>query len=945
MNLLARFSVQKKLVIVTGGILFAIGFFVFMFFPARQHAGMVRDLTDKTVVIGQIVAQGVATSVLFDDAGAAQSSLEALPRLDGVAFGLVLRSDGSTLAAYQAERAGSVTVPSNDDAKRDSAVVLDTPEMTIACTPVMSGKNRIGSVIVGMEKSGVDRETASNRWIALAVSLVLFAAGLGVLWYLTRRFVTLPVQEVVGAAERISMGETDVVLTPRAQDELGTLATALNAMARNLADQASAAGRIAAGDLSDPPRPRSEKDTLGNAMVGVHATLRDVVAELTALTHAASEGDLSVRGRYGAFAGAYQDIVKGMNDTLDAVIDPMKMAAACVDRIARGDIPEPITAEYRGEFNDIKKNLNQCIGAVNALVADAALLSRSAVEGRLSTRADASKHHGDFRRIVQGVNDTLDAVIGPLGVAATYVERIARGDIPEPITETYSGDFNAIRNNLNQAIGAVNAMVADVNGLSQAAVEGRLSARADASRHQGDFRRIVQGVNDTLDAVIGPLNVAAAYVDRISRGDIPERITTVYHGEFNTLKDNLNRAIDAVNALVADAAMLSVAALDGQLSTRADSSHHHGDFRRIVQGFNDTLDAVVRPVQEGSHALAVMATGDLTIRMSGEYRGDLALIKESINRVGSSLEEALLRVSEAVRATASASSDIRTSTEQMAAGAHEQTSQTGAVATSMEEMTKTILENARNASVAAGTAKKARVSAEQGGRVVEETVGGMKRIADVVHRSAVTVRELGRSSDQIGEIIGVINDIADQTNLLALNAAIEAARAGEQGRGFAVVADEVRKLAERTTKATKEIAGMIKQIQADTGGAVAAMEEGTREVEQGIRLADRAGSSLREIVSVSQTVTDMVTQIAAASEEQSGASGEIARNIEAISTVTAETSQGTQQIARTAEDLNGMTEQLQQLVRQFKLKDGETGHARTAAVKRSSAPAPVSAVP
>ena len=359
--------------------------------------------------------------------------------------------------------------------------------------------------------------------------------------------------------------------------------------------------------------------------------------------------------------------------------------------------------------------------------------------------------------------------------------------------------------------------------------------------------------------------------------------------------------------------------------TRADASKHPGDFRKIVQGVNDTLDAVIKPVQEGSNALVVMATGDMTARMHGEYRGDLQLIKDSINKVGGSLQDALRKVSEAVSATASASSQISSSTEEMAAGAQEQTSQASEVASAVEEMTKTIMENSKNASVAADTAKQARVSAEAGGKVVDDTVQGMKRIAGVVNKSAETVKELGRSSDQIGEIIGVIDDIADQTNLLALNAAIEAARAGEQGRGFAVVADEVRKLAERTTKATKEIAGMIKKIQADTTGAVQSMEEGTQEVERGIELADKAGMSLKEIVGVSQKLTDMVTQIAAASEQQSSASEQISKNVEGISKVTGETAQGTQQIARAAEDLNRLTDNLQKLISDFKLGRGDEG--------------------
>ena len=282
-------------------------------------------------------------------------------------------------------------------------------------------------------------------------------------------------------------------------------------------------------------------------------------------------------------------------------------------------------------------------------------------------------------------------------------------------------------------------------------------------------------------------------------------------------------------------------------------------------------------------------------------------------------------VSAAVSAAASASNQISSSTEELAAGAQEQTSQAAEVAGAVEEMAKTILENSRNASETATVAKEAKTNAEAGGQVVAETVKGMRRISEVVLQSAETVKELGKSSDQIGEIITVIDDIADQTNLLALNAAIEAARAGDQGRGFAVVADEVRKLAERTTKATKEIAGMIKKIQQDTHGAVASMEIGTQEVESGIALADKAGVALGDIVRISQRVTDMVSQIAAASEEQSSASEQISKNVEAISTVTSQSASGTQQIARAAEDLSRMSDNLQRLVGQFVVsKEGKS---------------------
>ena len=255
----------------------------------------------------------------------------------------------------------------------------------------------------------------------------------------------------------------------------------------------------------------------------------------------------------------------------------------------------------------------------------------------------------------------------------------------------------------------------------------------------------------------------------------------------------------------------------------------------------------------------------------------------------------------------------------MAAGAKEQSDQDSEVANSGEQMTKTIFETTKNTTTAASASKNAGKVAVEGGKVVEETIKGMIRISEVVKQSAETVLELGRSSNEIGEIVQVINDIADQTNLLALNAAIEAARAGEQGRGFAVVADEVRKLAERTSKATQEIAGMIKHIQKDTDGAVQSMQQGTKEVENGKLLAEKAGDSLKEIITGAERVADIVTQVAAASEQQSRASEQITQNIELITNVTQQSATGVRQIAHAAEELNQLTGNLQSLISGFKV--------------------------
>jgi methyl-accepting chemotaxis protein len=312
-------------------------------------------------------------------------------------------------------------------------------------------------------------------------------------------------------------------------------------------------------------------------------------------------------------------------------------------------------------------------------------------------------------------------------------------------------------------------------------------------------------------------------------------------------------------------------------------------------------------------------TADLNTQLSISREDEMGLLRNSFDRFVSSIRNTLLQVSEVATSVASASAQISSSTEEMAAGAQEQTTQSEEVARAVEQMAKSIAVNSESAGEAAQTAEQAKGAAELGGKVVSETVQEMKEIASVVRESAGTIQNLGKSSDQIGEIIGVIEHIADQTNLLALNAAIEAARAGEQGRGFAVVADEVRKLAEQTTKATKQIAAMVQQIQSDSHGAVRSMANATKKVDEGIDLADRAGASLHEIVQISQKVTHMVSQIAVANEEQSSTSEQISKNMEAIASVTQQTASGTQQIARAAEDLNRLTEALQHYVSQFKL--------------------------
>lgn len=313
------------------------------------------------------------------------------------------------------------------------------------------------------------------------------------------------------------------------------------------------------------------------------------------------------------------------------------------------------------------------------------------------------------------------------------------------------------------------------------------------------------------------------------------------------------------------------------------------------------------------------AEGDLTVKLDIVNDDDIGKLFSGFNKSVTNIHQMIQQLQESIETTASAATQISSSSEELAAGVQEQSAQSSEVAAAVEEMTRTIIENSNNATGTAQVAKENGKMAHDGGDIVQETTKKMREIASVVSNSAATVERLGVSSQEISEIISVIDDIADQTNLLALNAAIEAARAGEQGKGFAVVADEVRKLAERTTQATKKIEEMIKAIQSETSEAVDSMKRGTREVEEGMKLADRAGEALERIVAETQRSVDMINQIAAASEEQSATSEQISRNVEAISSVSNESAAGVSQIAHSADDLNRLTENLRNLISRFRI--------------------------
>ena len=445
----------------------------------------------------------------------------------------------------------------------------------------------------------------------------------------------------------------------------------------------------------------------------------------------------------------------------------------------------------------------------------------------------------------------------------------------------------------------------ELRALTSAAVEGRLDVRADHQRFPGEWQALVRGVNETLDSVLMPLLMSAESFERISRGDIPEKITEGLKGEFDTIHQNVNRCIDAVKGLVQDVDQLATAAIAGRLGVRADASRHEGEFRRIVEGINRTLDAVLAPIDESTKVLERLANRDLTARVNGVYRGEHARIQEAINSSAEALHEAMGQVATVVDQVSSAAVQIASSSQSVASGASEQASSLAEYATTVELIASMLRRTSDQAGQADATVRGARDAASEGSQSMTRMLAAMASIRT--------------STEGTSQIIKDINEIAFQTNLLALNAAVEAARAGEAGRGFAVVAEEVRSLALRSKQAAARTESLIRDSlrQANEG-------EGTSR-----HVAERLGA----IVTAVEKTTAIVAEIAASSRDQADGISGVMRAVSEMDKVTQQNAASAEQSSSAATELSGQSQELATLVDAFTLGDARSSRHRGVGVE------------
>ncbi len=428
--------------------------------------------------------------------------------------------------------------------------------------------------------------------------------------------------------------------------------------------------RISKGDI--PPKItdsyNGDFNEIKNNLNACIDTMSGLLAETDKLVNATVAGQLATRGEAVKFAGGWGKLVGGVNNLCDAFVGPINVTAEYVDRISKGDIPPKITDSYNGDFNEIKNNLNACIDTMSGLLAETDKLVNATVAGQLATRGDAAKFAGGWGKLVGGVNNLCDAFVGPINVTAEYVDRISKGDIPPKITDSYNGDFNEIKNNLNACIDTMSGLLAETDKLVNATVAGQLATRGDAAKFAGGWGKLVGGVNNLCDAFVGPINVTAEYVDRISKGDIPPKITDSYNGDFNEIKNNLNACIDTMSGLLAETDRIIKAAADGQLDQRANADLFVGGWKQLVSGINDTITNIVNPLMVTADYVEKVAKGVIPPEITTEYKGQYNVIKNNLNAVVKMMNELLAETDKIIKAAADGQLDQRANADQFQGG-------------------------------------------------------------------------------------------------------------------------------------------------------------------------------------------------------------------------------------------------------------------------------------
>lgn len=684
------------------------------------------------------------------------------------------------------------------------------------------------------------------------VSLVIIGIGVPIALAFGKIMVK-PVVKLNQVFYRMALGENDFDVhqlkkfKEMPEDELEQLMASFIAVVENGKQLAEAAESLAKGNLQVGIRPRSENDRMAYALIHITEQLNLLHSEMEKIgIEVVQNGNFNYQGDPTLLSGSFQDFIVDNNQKMNGLIQPLRVASQYINQIGDGKIPKKITEPYNGDFNVLKDSINACIDGLGALSEGNAVLAHISIND--FSQKSEGQAAGIFGKISQSINQVVDQFRNIILVT----NHIAQGNLSD-----LKGLKELGRQSENdtlipaqiEMIETILLLIQETQLMTQNAVKGDLSFRGDATLFKGEYAKVIDGFNQTLDAVIAPIAEASKALTELSKGNLQVEIVGDYSGDHAEIKNALEK----------------------------------------------TVKFLKRYVDEITHTLKEIQQGNLNQEITSFYQGDFFEIKIALNDITTNLSTTMSDINVAAQQVEVGAQQISSGGQALSQGATEQ-------ASAIQELTASIEEVAQET-------KKNAIDAKQADTITARVQDNVEIGNDQMKKMIAAMREINASSQNISKIIKVIDDIAFQTNILALNAAVEAARAGQHGKGFAVVAEEVRTLAARSAEAAKETTSLI--------------EGSIEKVSVGTTIADETAISLNTILLEIEKVTGIMKQIAQASNEQASEIAQITQGIEQVSQVVQTNSATAQESAASSEELTGQAEMLKQMVSYFGLKSQE----------------------
>ena len=799
--------------------------------------------------------------------------------------------------------------------------------------------------------------------------------------------------KAIDVADELAQGKVDVDIDRASlpRDEVGHLLSSFADTIDSLKDQANKLEQIADGNIDIDINARSDEDVLNVSMKKVQGTLKNLVHDINGLAEHFKEGDTKYRNDPNKFKGEYKNIIEGTNGVTDIIMEQVDYLAGAIMMLGAGELPA-IENDKPGDFAIIIDQLEQTVNSISDLVTDTEAMANAALAENYGVRADVEKYKGKFRNVIDGINKTLDMVVDktnwyvsiidavPISIQAMDVngnwtlvnDRFANvlkaegvitskedavgkpcrmGDIEvNGITKLKNGQDTYTFDNKDSVMQQSTAELRDV--------DGKVIGYVGAIQNLSSIIKVADYTDKAVERLQYNLSNLAKGVFQFRDNDIESNeYTKEVEAKFATIDEALNQVTSSVGALVSDSIKLADAAVEGQLDTRADLSLYSGEYAKVMKGLNDTMDAMVAPVNatveileevargrldrevegnfRGDHTkskealnstirqlrsiiseistlLTAIGNGDLTVKTGENYNGDFVAIKEAINGIIINMTDVMGKIKIASEQVANGSRQLSEGAQTLADGSTKQASAVQELSATTGHVAEQAMQNTEYANEANSLTKEVMAMAEHGNSQMKGMLSSMD--------------EINESSANISKIIKVIDDIAFQTNILALNAAVEAARAGVHGKGFAVVADEVRNLAAKSAQAASETTTLIE-------GSISKVEAGTQ-------IANNTADALVKIVEGISNAANICEKIAEVSESQKSGVAEVNNGIGEVNLVVQSNSATSEESAASAEELYSQADELNKLVARFKFNGSGSSGSTAASPKASKAAIP-----